>query len=1117
MAPKKKTQKPELPETDGENSHVVALRLHGSFQLREAIPDRATEQDDPAVAGTLECMPVVTIEYTPLGHGERISLTADEVQENSQCQLSHVWHAVVTEELVRRCAPSFLLPLHVSLVQPAQQIDAAPSVVSTAELLVDLSGLLLGETECTCQWSSSMSDIPIPTDMAPHMPMACVTIHCCEYIQPESLDDPLEAKSPHAFLPPLLLEKLAPITLTFPRALDLPDLPATPPQLDTDCYRCCLRLRLPSQSEWHSIPAVTLGAWSALQSPPDRNDACDPPLRKRCLAFLQPVVIFACDLDLPRFLDACLSEPLVVEVHDRDAKPVEIIIPMPKDRSPAPPPEPEPVEEPVPLKKSDKKGKSGGKQAAPAPEPEPAEEAEVPAEPEFAPLEAEYVCGRVQLHLAPLARGLTALQLEQTVQPYTTVQAHGGLDWRQRPGEYMHAQSRLEAFVRCSRPLPELVEASPRPFSRALFVMDHADSVMFHVVEDCVRLHNSQVLALLPRPDSQEPAGMDVGDSSSDVDGSDLDHMPGSGVPDQEQDVVLPPVLQRHLDRCDDLTKEVLQSLSIHELDEGSSTDASLDVFTGFHLVDGKQRIIVVEGLAEQAMQTLIVQVAEWALRNNSPLSNGQHRRVLYNGALRYSERLYHSLGANLWILKTRRPLKRLLQTPSTFTRSQVRSECKEGLRRLGCLDRLQWARQLDGMALWPTAQHLNLIDRKFGGALTRADTLGVDGAEDAEDEDGAECGYELPPLVLLDADELSTRQLGGTRTMSRARSSRHSSRARPVAKKQRYRPLTRPALDMRNAEFEMRQLENAARRSQRNLKELLKEAQHVIATRQAAAAELRRAWQAWNPQRAAQRRLCEQLASGDVTAGELDRLRRERLSPHEPQPGAISADQARTLGWYPHGLKFAWPAPSDPLELRRHPKRPDELRIEQLKEAWDDGALSQALQVRSAVVDGEVDFDTSCAMQPPSLFNKDPSYEKSVFIPDGGEDGMAEQERQLREAELKEWTSRVVVADTTFHTGGPRLPKPGQVDRSRSMLRGEAQKLALKKTYVPAAPISMFLEDSGSTEQGPPGGGLSASRAEEWKAREDGFRHVLAKEKCAVHKPTLNQSWYGALRDVLE
>lgn len=134
----------------------------------------------------------------------------------------------------------------------------------------------------------------------------------------------------------------------------------------------------------------------------------------------------------------------------------------------------------------------------------------------------------------------------------------------------------------------------------------------------------------------------------------------------------------------------------------------------------------------------------------------------------------------------------------------------------------------------------------------------------------------------------------------------------------------------------------------------------------------------------------------------------------------------------------------------------------------------------------------------------------------DGGEDGMAEQERQLKEAKLREWMSKVVVDDTTFHTGGPRPHKPSQVDRSCNILRGKPHKLALKKTFVPPAPISMFLAEPIPTQVAT-NAGIDEAQAAKWKAQEDGFRNLFAKEKRELHKPGLNQSWYASLRDALE
>lgn len=135
----------------------------------------------------------------------------------------------------------------------------------------------------------------------------------------------------------------------------------------------------------------------------------------------------------------------------------------------------------------------------------------------------------------------------------------------------------------------------------------------------------------------------------------------------------------------------------------------------------------------------------------------------------------------------------------------------------------------------------------------------------------------------------------------------------------------------------------------------------------------------------------------------------------------------------------------------------------------------------------------------------------------DGGEDGVAEQERRHKEEEMQEWKSKVVVSDTAFHAGGARPHRPAQVDRGRTLLRGPPRKLALKKTFVPAAPISMFLGEGGSSLRTAAHAEVTGGALEQLKAREAGFRNILAKEKRDLHKIGLNQSWYASLQDVRE
>ncbi len=78
-----------------------------------------------------------------------------------------------------------------------------------------------------------------------------------------------------------------------------------------------------------------------------------------------------------------------------------------------------------------------------------------------------------------------------------------------------------------------------------------------------------------------------------------------------------------------------VQSLSTQQLSAAQSTDPTLDILTGFHMVDGCERIIVVEGLAGGAMEGLVSQVAAWALEEPQPEPGWVRRHVLFNRAIR--------------------------------------------------------------------------------------------------------------------------------------------------------------------------------------------------------------------------------------------------------------------------------------------------------------------------------------------------------------------------------------------------------------------------------------------------------------------------------------------------
>lgn len=78
------------------------------------------------------------------------------------------------------------------------------------------------------------------------------------------------------------------------------------------------------------------------------------------------------------------------------------------------------------------------------------------------------------------------------------------------------------------------------------------------------------------------------------------------------------------------------------------------------------------------------------------------------------------------------------------FYTPQVRVECISGLRRLGALRTAQWARLAQDLSLYPTPHMIHLVDKKFGGELTKADVFGVEVSQ--------------KPILSLDGHERSNR-----------------------------------------------------------------------------------------------------------------------------------------------------------------------------------------------------------------------------------------------------------------------------------------------------------------------------------------------------------------------
>eukprot|EP00775_Hariotina_reticulata_P008650 gene8650-8831_t len=147
------------------------------------------------------------------------------------------------------------------------------------------------------------------------------------------------------------------------------------------------------------------------------------------------------------------------------------------------------------------------------------------------------------------------------------------------------------------------------------------------------------------------------------------------------------------------LDTKLSQMLATYQVTQAQSDEASCDLVTGFHLVDGALRLVVLEGpAAGKGMGEVVPAIVRWALEDQQDWQQqrrqqeGGHeqedddwlpRRVVFNPSIKYPTRLYAALGVELWMVKLRAPLTVIAAQAATYASGRVKPECIAGMESL--------------------------------------------------------------------------------------------------------------------------------------------------------------------------------------------------------------------------------------------------------------------------------------------------------------------------------------------------------------------------------------------------------------------------------------------------
>ncbi|GBF99285.1 hypothetical protein Rsub_12045 [Raphidocelis subcapitata] len=544
-------------------------------------------------------------------------------------------------------------------------------------------------------------------------------------------------------------------------------------------------------------------------------------------------------------------------------------------------------------------------------------------------------------------------------------------------------------------------------------------------------------------------------------------------------------------------------------------------------------------------------EIAAWALEERRPCADEgwRERRVLLHPGAASPARLYSELGVGLWVVKLRAGLQRLAAEAASYASGRVRPDCVAGLTRLLALRGAAWARQADALGLWPSAAQVHLVDKKFGGELTKGDVLGVE-AEEADSDEEEEEGRGRPLGGLQDraarASAAGSAKSGGPRSVQSGRSGSHRSRAsrrrsrgssKSGRSRKRRRALRIAPLCTRNEAYAHLRAEAERARAARDLTEDNKRAL-VARSASPEMRAVREAWASWNPQRAAARDLEARVAAGELTLQDSVDARRaaEAGAPREPPAGTLmSVAAAAGRGWFPHPAPFRWPAVRPPGEFGRPELRPSEARAAELREPWDEAASAGGAALAAAAA-ASVSARRGRAgrfrlvVRPGEgggVFTRDPGFWESVHLPPGraaaagGDSGGGERggagarKSRGRKGRGGRRKGRAGTGLRVLLAVPWEGAKAAQVDRFKGLLRGAPLKKGLALAHTEPPPLSLDL----GTPWRPPGqrAGGGAASAEE-RARFVGGRDfdtlARGRPRSCVYRPGGSDAWGAGLHD---
>ena len=162
-------------------------------------------------------------------------------------------------------------------------------------------------------------------------------------------------------------------------------------------------------------------------------------------------------------------------------------------------------------------------------------------------------------------------------------------------------------------------------------------------------------------------------------------------------------------------TKEIYT----RNLTESERDNNEIDYISGFQLIDKTYRITILEGITGLGMKI----VKETLPKTNL---NNKNLKIFSNSKILFNKRIYSKFNLCLKFIKLSRNLQNILQTYEIYEKAHRCREVYDSFQIFGSLLRAKTMEEISSANLFPEAEHLLILERKYGDLLTEQDMTGI-------------------------------------------------------------------------------------------------------------------------------------------------------------------------------------------------------------------------------------------------------------------------------------------------------------------------------------------------------------------------------------------------------